>query len=220
VCPAMRCCWIFVFQVMALLLSVVPLRAQDQSTQSSAQGTSKDQQGGAPNDEELAREERNPMADLLQVQVGNDFGFGGDTGSRLQYELTLQPIIPIKINNSWNLITRSNFSVSSIPESDSGTGRITGASDLTTEFYFSPDKQTPFIWGFGPVLGIPTASVTSLGTGKWTIGPAITIIKQTKHWTYGVLAYHVWSFAGGKNRPNVSSTIGTHAHGDLMRRGV
>lgn len=71
------------------------------------------------------------------------------------------PIIPIKLNNNWNLITRTNFSVSSTP--DSGTGRITGASDLTTEFYFSPEKTNRFIWGLGPVLGIPTASDVSLG---------------------------------------------------------
>ena len=205
-CPAMRCRWIFFLQAMALLLPAVPLRAQDQSTQSSAQGTNNAQQGSAPNDEELAKEVKNPFADLLQVQVGNDFGFGGDTGNRLQYEMTLQPVIPIKINDGWNLITRSNFSVISVPESDSGMGRITGASDLITEFYFSPDKQTPFIWGFGPVLGVPSASDVSLGTGKWTLGPAFAIVKQTEHWTYGVLAYHVWSFAGDKNRDNVSST--------------
>ncbi|MGC1646956.1 MAG: hypothetical protein WA741_14160, partial [Candidatus Sulfotelmatobacter sp.] len=75
----------------------------------------------------MAKEAKNPFADLIQVQVGNDFGFGGDTGSRLQYDMTVQPIIPIKISDGWNLITRSTFSVISVPESDSGTGRITGA---------------------------------------------------------------------------------------------
>ena len=161
----------------------------------------------APNDEEVAKETKNPFADLIQVQVGNNFGFVGDTGNRLQYTMTLQPVIPIKINDSWNLITRPSFSVISVPESDSGMGRITGASDLAAEFYFSPDKQTPFIWGFGPVLGIPTASDASLGTGKWTLGPGFAIVKQTEHWQYGVLVNHVWSFAGDRNRDNVSSTF-------------
>ena len=202
-----RCRWIIVLQVVALLLPISPLRAQDQPPiRNTAQGTSSSQQTSAPSDEELAKEAKNPFADLIQVQVGNDFGFGGDTGSGLQYDMTLQPIIPIKISDGWNLITRSTFSVASLPESDSGTGRITGASDLLTEFYFSPDKQTPFIWGFGPVLGIPTASNTSLGTGKWTLGPAFAIIKQTEHWQYGVVVYHSWSIAGSKNRGNVSST--------------
>jgi len=194
------CCFV-------LLLQVVPLRAQDRSTQSNAQGASNNQQASPPSNAELAKEEKNPFANLFQVQIENDFGFGGDTGDRLQYEMTLRPVIPININNSWNLITRSTFSVSSMPESDSGAGRITGASDLATEFYFSPDKANPFFWGFGPVLGIPTASDISLGTGKWTLGPGFAVIKQTEHWQYGVLVNHVWSFAGDKNRGNVSSTF-------------
>ena len=97
-----RCRWIFVLEAMALLLTVVPLRAQDPLTQNSAQGTNNPQQGSAPNDEELAKDVKNPFADLIQVQIGNDFGFGGDTGNRLQYAMTLQPIIPIKINDSWD----------------------------------------------------------------------------------------------------------------------
>jgi hypothetical protein len=203
-----RCRWIFVLQVTALLLPVSPLGAQDQSPiRNSAQGTSNSQQGSAPSEEELAKEVKNPFADLIQIQVGNNFGFGGDAGNGLQYEMTLQPVIPIKITDDWNLITRSSFSVISVPEPDSGMARTTGASDLFTEFYFSPDKQTPFIWGFGPVLGIPTASDASLGTGKWTLGPGFAIIKQTEHWQYGVLVNHAWSFAGDKNRGNVSSTF-------------
>jgi hypothetical protein len=200
-----RC--IFVLQFMVLFMRLAPLRAQDQSTQGSSQGTSNSQQGSAPSDEELAKQAKNPFADLIQVQVENDFGLGGDTGNGLQYAMTLQPIIPIKINNSWDLVTRQTFSVVSTPESDSGMGRTTGASDLSAEFYFSPDKQAPFIWGFGPILGIPTASDPSLGTGKWTLGPGFGIIRQTEHWQYGVLVNHVWSFAGDKNRGNVSSTL-------------
>jgi hypothetical protein len=94
-----------------------------------------------------------------------------------------------------------------VPEFDSDAGRITGSSDLSTEFYFSPDKSTPFIWGFGPALALPTASEPSLGTGKWSLGPGFAVIKQTEHWTYGVVANHVWSFAGNQNRENVSSTF-------------
>ena len=160
--------WILVLQLMALLLPVVPLRAQSRQRKGVYRGPATTQQASAADAEELAKEAKNPFADLIQVQVGNDFGFGGDTGSRLQYDMTVQPIIPIKINDSWNLITRSNFSVISMPDSDSGMGRITGASDLLTEFYFSPDKQTPFIWGFGPALGIPTASefLSELASGR------------------------------------------------------
>lgn len=206
-CPAMRLGGIFALQLIVLLLPVLALRAQNQSAQGSAQGTGNDQRGSAPNDEELAKDVQNPLADLIQVQVGNDFGLGGEPGNRLQYTLTLQPVIPLNVSNSWNLITRSTFNVVSMPEFDSGAGRIAGASDLAMEFYLSPDKSTPFIWGFGPALVVPTASEPSFGTGKWSLGPGFAVIKQTQHWTYGVVANHVWSFAGSKNRENVSSTF-------------
>ena len=123
-CPAMRSRWIFTLPMMALLLPAVSLRAQNQSSQGHAQGTGNDQHGNDPNDEELAKEVQNPLADLIQVQVGNDFGFGGGTGNRLQYLMTLQPVIPIKLSNDWNLITRSTFNVVSMPDFDSETARI------------------------------------------------------------------------------------------------
>ena len=206
-CPAMRSRWIFTLPMMALLLPAVSLRAQNQSSQGHAQGTGNDQHGNDPNDEELAKEVQNPLADLIQVQVGNDFGFGGGTGNRLQYLMTLQPVIPIKLSNDWNLITRSTFNAVSMPDFDSETARITGASDLAMEFYFSPHQSTSVVWGFGPALAVPTASEPSLGTGKWSLGPGFAVIKQTEHWTYGLVANHVWSFAGNQNRENVSSTF-------------
>ena len=33
-------------------------------------------------------------------------------------------------------------------------------------------------------------------------------LKQDSGWTYGLPANHVWSFAGNKNRSDVSSTFG------------
>jgi hypothetical protein len=35
-----------------------------------------------------------------------------------------------------------------------------------------PPSSTMFIWGLGPVLQFQSASATSLGAGKWEIGPA------------------------------------------------
>lgn len=62
------------------------------------------------------------------------------------------------------------------------------------------------MWGFGPVLGIPTASDVSVGTGKCTLELGFAMIKQTEHWQYGALVNHVWLFGGDKNRANVRST--------------
>ena len=125
----------------------------------------------------------------------------------LLYTMRLQPVLPFKINGGWNLITRSMFTVVSVPDSIRSSGRTGGTGDSEIQFYLSPDKASPFIWGVGPVLGIPTASDSLLRTGKWKLGPGFAIIRQTEHWTYGVLANQSWSFAGDKNRASVSVAL-------------
>ena len=74
--------------------------------------------------------------------------------------------------------------------------------------FFSPKAPGPggIIWGIGPALQFPTATDGLLGSGKYAAGPTAVILKQTGGWTYGILANHLWSYAGDSNRSNVSST--------------
>jgi len=193
--------------ITACFVFVLPAEAQNSPSQSSNPGANQSQPTTVPSDLELAMEQRNPIADLIEVPIVSTFDFGIPAGNGFQYTLTIQPTIPFTISRDWILITKPNFSILSSPESASGQGRTNGSSDLVTEFYFSPQKSTGVIWGFGPVIGIPTASNSLLGTGKWTLGPGLAIIKQTEHWTFGAKINHVWSFAGDKNRAEVSDTL-------------
>jgi hypothetical protein len=185
-----------------------PAMPQSSPSENTASPTAdQNQQGVAPSDEELAKERQDPIADLMQVPIVSNLDFGAAAGNGFRYTLTIEPVLPVKITSGWYLVTKPIFSVASAPESTSGQGRTTGSSDLTTEFYFAPQKSTSFIWGFGPVVGMPTGSDPVLGTGKWTLGPGVAIIEQTKHWTFGARVNHVWSFAGDKNRSDVSLTL-------------
>jgi hypothetical protein len=62
------------------------------------------------------------------------------------------------------------------------------------------------IWGAGPVLLLPTATDDALGSEKWGIGPTGVALKQAGPWTVGILAAHVWSFAGNADRSDISAT--------------
>ncbi len=75
--------------------------------------------------------------------------------------------------------------------------------------FFSPRAPTSsgWIWGAGPVLMLPTGSDKLLTADKWGIGPTGVALKQQGHWTYGVLANHIWSFAGESSRPDVNATF-------------
>jgi hypothetical protein len=49
-----------------------------------------------------------------------------------------------------------------------------------------------------------TASDDRLGTGKWSVGPAVVALQQEGRWSLGALVTQLWSFAGADNRANVS----------------
>jgi hypothetical protein len=195
---AIAACFVFAF----------PAMPQGSSAQGNAPpSANQNQQGAVPSDAELAKERQDPIADLMQVPIVSYLDFGAAAGSGFQFTLTIEPVLPVKISDAWYLITRPIFSLVNAPESTSGQSRTTGSSDLVTQFYFSPQNSTRVIWGVGPVVGIPTASDPLLGTGKWTLGPGVAILKQTEHWTFGARVNHVWSFAGDRNRSDVSLTL-------------
>src|SRR5262249_26838891 len=87
-----------------------------------------------------------------------------------------------------------------------GDSNVSGVGDTVQSFFFSPTKPGPggLIWGFGPVFLLPTATDDRLGGGKWGAGPTFVALTQHDHWTTGVLANHIWSFAGDADRRDVS----------------
>jgi hypothetical protein len=85
----------------------------------------------------------------------------------------------------------------------------TGLGDITPTLFFSPKAPVGgLILGAGPVLLLPTATDELLGGEKWGGGPSVVVLKQTEsHWTVGVLANHIWSFAGDDDRNEISNTF-------------
>jgi len=159
---------------------------------------------------DLAMQLSNPVAALISVplQLNYDQDIGpADDGDR--WLLNVQPVIPFDLNDEWNLISRTILPLVSQSDIFPGAGTQTGTGDVVQSIFFSPKAPTAsgWIWGAGPVLLLPTGSNDLLTTDKWGAGPTAVVLKQTNGWTRGVLANHIWSFAGEDNRADVNATF-------------
>ena len=194
---------------LAVALAATPVMAQ---AEQSAVGSGE----GSASAENLAKKLANPVASLISVPLQNNFDFGGGfKDDAFRYTLNVQPVVPISLNNDWNLISRTILPV--VYQKDLLAPEITptdvdpnddqfGLGDTVQSLFLSPAASDP-IWGIGPVFLLPTGTDDALGTEKWGIGPTAVVLKQAGPWTYGMLANHLWSFAGDGDRSDVNASF-------------
>lgn len=200
---------------------------------------------------ELAKQLSNPVASLISVPFQANYDTGvGPTDDGWKFTLNVQPVVPISINEDWNVIVRTILPIIAqkdvfyreVPDfpglPDGVRNRIppglrddaedaaenlydgvikknpqnryqSGFGDTVQSFFFSPKEPTKggIIWGVGPVFLFPTATHPFLGGGKWGAGPTLVALKQSGGWTTGVLANHIWSFAGDDDRNDINATF-------------
>jgi len=161
-------------------------------------------------DAELAQELTNPVADLvtIPIQMNFDRNIGpADDGTKVT--TNVQPVIPFQLSDDLNLITRTIVPVVYQDEIYPGAGSQFGLGDINLTLFLSPKKPTAsgLIWGAGPVLLLPTGTDDLLSAKKWGAGPAAVALALRGPWTVGVLANHIWSFAGDDNRQDINNTF-------------
>lgn len=156
--------------------------------------------------EDVAKKLQNPVADLISVPFQMNFDKDlqkDDKGDR--FLMNVQPVAPIDISKNWRLINRPILPI--ISQTNNPEGTQSGIGDLTYEGFFSPINDSPFIWGVGPVLRLPTGSEDELSSDKWSTGPTAVGLMQKGPWTIGILGYQAWSFAGDSERSEINETF-------------
>lgn len=158
--------------------------------------TTQDAPDLATNSEALAMAAQNPVANLISVPFQNNFNFGVGPENVTQYVLNVQPVIPISLNEDWNLITRTIVPIINQPSPAPGISPAFGLGDINPTVFLSPAKSGKIIWGIGPTMTLPTATDSRLGSGMWSAGPAVVALTMQGPWVIGALADQQWSFAG------------------------
>ena len=87
-------------------------------------------------EEDLVKQTQNPVADLISVPLQNNFNFGTGPKNRTVYVGNIQPVIPIKLGDDWNLITRTIMPIINQPSLFPGMGSATGLGDINPTFFF------------------------------------------------------------------------------------
>ena len=101
--------------------------------------------------DELSKKLANWISDLISLPFQNNFDFGaGPDGDGFHYYMNVQPVIPIKLNEDWNLISRTILPINYadyLPESNEEWG----LGDTEQSFFLSPSKPGPggLIWVLG-----------------------------------------------------------------------
>jgi hypothetical protein len=167
-----------------------------------AEGASGDQAA------DLAKKLQNPVANLISVPIQNNWDFGIGRADAMRFTANVQPVIPFSLGDNWNLITRTIMPIIHTESPVNEGQSLSGMGDVVQSFFLSPAQPVGgWILGGGPVFLYPTASENALGTQKWGAGPTAVALRQENGWTYGMLANHLWSFAGNEQRSNVNATF-------------
>ena len=125
--------------------------------------------------EDLQKQSQNPIADLVSVPFQSNTNFNAGPFNRTQEVLNIQPVVPMHLNDDWNVISRTIIPLVSQPSPffDSNTN---GIGDITQSLFFSPVHPGALIWGVGPVFTVPSANDPILGTGRYLAGPTAVLV--------------------------------------------
>jgi len=147
---------------------------------------------------DVSKQLANPIANMVSIPLQFNWAAHIAPFDSTAFVLNFQPVVPITLNDDWNLILRFILPFVGAPALTANGIPESGTSDITASVFFSP-AHSKLIWGVGPVFLIPTSNNPALTHGKFGIGPTGVVLKEIDKWTVGLLVNQVWSYASMAN---------------------
>lgn len=149
-------------------------------------------------EEDIAQDVATPSPEFMSIQIIYDFSqnLGRFDAGQIS-TLSIIPTIPLKLNEDWNLISRTKIPIVRTEDIVPHYGVVGGLSNVQQTFFLSPNpKGSSLIWGIGPSFFLPTTTDRRIGSYQTGAGPAIGFLQTNGHWVFGLRMSQIWHAAG------------------------
>lgn len=173
-------------------------------------------------DDEIARELANPNNSLASLTFKNQFrtyaGSFPDAGNQSNYTLLFQPVFPFPMPSTEsggkaNLFVRPgipllfNQPVPTVINSQPAFDSVTALGDIGFDVGYGVTEKSGFLWAFGMVGTLPTATNSEVAGKELKLGPEALFAQFEKWGVYGLFPSHQWSVAGWSNKSTSASQV-------------
>jgi len=165
---------------------------------------------------DVARELANPNSSLATLTLKNQYRwYTGDlpgAGDQDNYTIVFQPVFPLSLpqdgnGNKRTIFVRPGFPLvfeQPVPRVENGGVDWDGVSalgDIGFDIGYGVSAKSGFLWAFGMVGTLPTATDSDVAGKQLRLGPEFLLAKFEKWGIYGIFPSHQWDVTGWSDEP-------------------
>jgi hypothetical protein len=166
-------------------------------------------------DEDLAAAATNPVSNLDQFRLQNQYAPSSYNADSWGNTALLQAVVPLpsvssKFDSLQGVVTRTTAAYVSTPKLPGGINRKNGFGDTQMQVFFVPKAAPPkTVWAVGPAFTFPTAGDNDYtGAGQWQAGPALVgMVTPVPGVQLGALVFQQWDFHETRSDANDVSLL-------------
>jgi hypothetical protein len=170
--------------------------------------------------DDVGRKLANPVSDVWALYTEFDLGFNNGEANGGEdfvfFQTLFQPVMPIKLTDSWKLITRPTLPIIwTAPDPTEGFSREIGLGDFVLPLVPARNNGLhlwggELVGGVGPSFVFPTSTSDGFGNQKYEVGVANISVWKNEKVTVGIFPQWWWGVGDrGASRPDSS-------HGELL----